>query len=101
MPGNCAFPCISASRVFFGSSSKGIERSIPSLSAASFRFETMYDELEPGPSAPSRSGLDGSQITFTGSNAQVLPTPLQASHAPYGLLNENERGSSCGILVPS
>ncbi len=61
----------------------------------------MYDELDPGPSAPSRSGFDASQITFTGSNAQVLPTPLHVSQAPYGLLKENDRGSSCGMLVPS
>ena len=34
------------------------------------------------------------------SNAQVLPSPLQFSHAPKGLLNEKERGSSCGTLAP-
>ena len=60
-----------------------------------------WKKLEPGPRPPSSSGFDGSAITFTGSNVQVLPTPLQVSHAPYGLLNENERGSSCGMLVPS
>ena len=61
----------------------------------------MYDELEPGPSAPSSSGFEASQITFTASKAHVLPTPLHVSHAPYGLLKEKERGSSCGMLVPS
>ena len=35
-----------------------------------------------------------------GSKLQVLPSPWQVSHAPNGLLNENERGSSCGTLVP-
>ena len=30
----------------------------------------------------------------------MLPKPLQASQAPNGLLKENERGSSCGMLAP-
>src|SRR5579884_1909137 len=70
-------------------------------SAASVKAEIMYDELDPGPSPPSSRGFEGSAITFTGSKAHVFPTPRQDSHAPYGLLKENERGSSCGMLVPS
>ena len=39
-------------------------------------------------------------MTFAGSKLQVLPRPLQVSHAPKGLLKEKERGSSWGTLVP-
>ena len=56
--------------------------------------------MRPTPSAPSSSGFDGSAITFDGSKLHLLPEPVQASHAPYGLLNENDRGSSCGTLRP-
>ena len=60
----------------------------------------MYQEPAPGPRPPSSSGLEGSTITLAGSNAHLLPSPWHSSQAPYGLLNENERGSSCGTLVP-
>ena len=39
-------------------------------------------------------------ITFAGSKLHVLPMPVHVSHAPNGLLKENERGSNCGTLVP-
>src|SRR6185369_9053939 len=52
------------------------------------------------PSPPSSKGREGSTITFTGSNVHRFPRPLQVSHAPNGLLNENDLGSSCGTLEP-
>ena len=30
----------------------------------------------------------------------MLPSPWHSSQAPYGLLKENDRGSSCGMLAP-
>src|ERR1035438_5304334 len=60
----------------------------------------MVHELAAGPRPPSSRGLAPSTITFAGSNVQVLPNPWHCSQAPYGLLNENERGSSCGMLAP-
>ena len=35
-------------------------------------------------------------MTFAGSKLQMLPRPWQVSHAPNGLLKENDRGS--GVL---
>src|SRR5947209_641009 len=101
IPGNCALPFSSMLRIRFGNSSNGRLRSIFAFSAASERAVTMLAELPPGPRAPSSKGLDGSAITLRGSKIQVLPTPLQVSQAPYGLLKENDRGSSWGMLVPS
>src|SRR5512143_2170404 len=68
--------------------------------ASSFRSPFTYVELPPIPSAPSSMGFDGSTITFAGSQLQRLPSPVHVSHAPKGLLNENDRGSSCGTLEP-
>src|ERR1700686_228110 len=68
--------------------------------ASSFKSPLTYVELPPIPSAPSSSGFDGSTITFAGSQLQRLPSPVQVSQAPNGLLNENDRGSSCGTLDP-
>ena len=39
-------------------------------------------------------------ITFAGSKSYLLPSPWHSGHAPYMLLNENERGSSWGTLMP-
>ncbi len=39
-------------------------------------------------------------MIFAASKLQVLPSPWQVSQAPNGLLKENDRGSSCGMLVP-
>ena len=60
----------------------------------------MYEELAPGPRAPSSKGLEVSTMTLAGSKLQVLPRPWQVSQAPKGLLNEKERGSSWGTLAP-
>src|ERR1035441_2251835 len=54
----------------------------------------------PGPKAPSSSGFDQSAMTLAGSKSYLLPSPLHSGHAPYMLLNENERGSSTGTLMP-
>ena len=49
---------------------------------------------------PSSNGLPASAMTLSGSKSQRLPRPLHVSQAPYGLLNENERGSRAGTLAP-
>src|SRR5229473_3804774 len=93
-------PCSKTSRLRSGSSSKGLDKSARSRRAASVTLCCMCDDPAPGPSAPSSSGREGSTITLDGSKLQRLPKPLQDSHAPNGLLKENERGSSCGTLAP-
>src|SRR5215831_6717736 len=59
-----------------------------------------FCDADPGPSAPSSNGFDQSLITFAGSKSYLLPSPWHSGHAPYVLLNENDRGSSCGTLIP-
>ena len=43
--------------------------------------------------------LSGS--TRSGSMTSWVPRPVQVGQAPWGELNENERGSSSSIVVPS
>src|SRR5690348_12983671 len=93
-------PSSSASRDFFGSSSNGFLMLMRLRFAISSTACCMYHDPALGPRPPSNSGLDGSAITLAGSKLHWLPSPWHSSHAPYGLLNENERGSSCGTLVP-
>src|SRR5258708_16236993 len=93
-------PSSKTSRLRSGSSSKGLDKSTRRRRAASVTLCCICDEPAPGPSAPSSSGREGSTITLDGSKLQRLPRPLQDSHAPNGLLKENELGSSCGILAP-
>src|SRR5271169_1962892 len=59
-----------------------------------------FCDADPGPSAPSNRGFDQSVMTFAGSKSYLLPSPLHSGHAPYMLLNENERGSNTGTLIP-
>src|SRR3984957_6848044 len=59
-----------------------------------------YCDDEPGPRPPSSSGFDQSVITLAGSKSYLLPRPWHSGQAPYMLLNENDRGSSCGTLMP-
>src|SRR5271167_162419 len=59
-----------------------------------------FCDADPGPRPPSSSGFDQSVITFAGSKSYLLPSPLHSGHAPYTLLNENDRGSSTGTLMP-
>src|SRR5665811_2139887 len=59
-----------------------------------------FCDAEPGPRAPSSSGFDQSAMTLAGSKSYLLPSPLHSGQAPYMLLNENERGSSTGTLMP-
>jgi len=50
-----------------------------------------------GSSAPSSTERLRS-ITRSGSNSMRIPRPVHAGHAPWGELNENERGSSSSIV---
>ena len=64
------------------------------------RCVASFADAEPGPSPPSSNGFDQSTITLPGSKSYLLPSPLHSLHAPYIELNENDRGSSCGTLMP-
>jgi hypothetical protein len=37
--------------------------------------------------------------TRSGSTERIFPIPLQLGHAPWGELNENERGSISGMEI--
>ena len=50
--------------------------------------------------APSRSGSFWSGTTSSGSKYSFMPSPSQAGQAPYGLLNENSRGSISSMVKP-
>ena len=50
--------------------------------------------------APCKMDLDGSGMISSGSASSRVPRPVQIGHAPKGLLNENIRGLSSGILTP-
>ena len=54
-----------------------------------------------GASAPARIDFERSGMTIAGSMTSWVPRPVQVGHAPCGELNENERGSSSSIIVPS
>ena len=54
-----------------------------------------------GRKAPWATLLAGSGTTSAGSITSCVPRPVQAGHAPCGELNENERGSSSSMVVPS
>ncbi|OPZ58970.1 MAG: hypothetical protein BWY88_00880 [Synergistetes bacterium ADurb.Bin520] len=41
-----------------------------------------------------------SGITSSGSNSRVMPSPVHAGQAPWGLLKEKSRGCSSGRLIP-
>ena len=49
---------------------------------------------------PSLNERRGSGITRPGSNSSVMPRPEHSGHAPRGLLKENRRGCSSGMLIP-
>ena len=49
--------------------------------------------------APSFSDLDLSGIIRSGSSFLSQPIPVQAGHAPDGLLKENDRGSISSIEI--
>ncbi len=83
-----------------GSCSKGVVRLNPYASAANCNMWMRFCDAEPGPRAPSSSGFDQSEMTLAGSKSYLLPSPLHSGQAPYMLLNENERGSSTGTLMP-
>src|SRR5215831_13197904 len=100
MPGNPLAPSSRSVCVFFGKSSNGVESLILKRCEASLSQWCMCAELAPGPSPPSSNGFEKSTTTLPGSKVHRLPRPEQVSHAPYGLLKENERGSSWGTLVP-
>src|SRR6476661_1075571 len=85
---------------FADSCSKGLFRSIFAAVAASSSMCWRLEEPDPGPSAPSSSGLDQSTMILAGSKSYLLPSPLHSGHAPYTLLKEKERGSNEGILMP-
>src|SRR5438270_13027800 len=100
MPGIPLDPSIKIVCAFGDRSSKGLCRGIRNFVASPVSAFAIYVEPPPGPSPPSSSGRDGSTMTFDGSKLHRLPSPLHVSHAPNGLLNENDRGSSCGTLAP-
>ena len=94
-------PPAAASRDFCGKSSNGVFRLIRFCRAVS-RMLLLHDTSSRRPARGRRRAAAsmGSAITLAGSKAHLLPSPWHSSQAPYGLLNENERGSSCGMLVP-
>src|SRR5262245_52846501 len=53
-----------------------------------------------GAMAPSARLKFLSGITSSGSKYSFSPSPSHAGHAPYGLLNENKRGSISSIVKP-
>src|ERR1700683_5167998 len=83
-----------------GKSANGSCKGIFSRAAIGFMACSMKLEVPPGPNPPSSSGREGSTIILAGSKLHLLPRPWQVSHAPKGLLKENERGSSWGTLAP-
>ena len=54
-----------------------------------------------GTSAPSATLRSRSGMTRSGSITSWVPMPVHVGHAPCGELNENERGSSSSMVVPS
>ena len=50
--------------------------------------------------APSAKLLRSSGTTKFGSTFNFIPIPSHSSHAPYGLLNENNLGSISSIVKP-
>src|SRR5215470_16832183 len=83
-----------------GNFSNGTSRSNPCAYAASSIVRLRIAEPDPGPRPPSKRGRVQSVTTFAGSKSYFEPRPLQAGQAPYGELKLNERGSSCGTLMP-
>jgi len=65
------------------------------------RHEISVAILFQGASAPCLMLLDRSGITRPGSITSCVPRPVQVGQAPWGELNENDRGSSSSIIVPS
>ena len=65
------------------------------------RHEISVGILFHGARAPARMLLERSGMTRPGSMTSWLPRPVQVAHAPWGELNENERGSRSSIMVPS
>src|SRR6185437_11520424 len=57
-------------------------------------------ELAHGATAPSRNDRRSSGTTSSGSKNSLVPSPSQVGQAPYGLLNENRRGSISGMVKP-
>ena len=100
MPINPVPPSSRNLRCLAVSASNGWLQSILALVAASCTCTPIVAELAPGPRPPSNNGFDASTITFPASKFHLLPKPWHVSHAPYGLLKENERGSISGTLVP-
>src|SRR5260370_13184070 len=83
-----------------GNFSNGVARLILYAAPTISTMRCRYVEPEAGPSAPSSSGFDQSTIIFAGSKSYLLPSPLHSGQAPYTLLQENDRGSSAGLLIP-
>src|SRR6266478_6245758 len=83
-----------------GNFSNGVFRSNPWAAAASCNRCWRFPDAEPGPRPPSSRGFDQSTITLPGSKSYLLPKPLHSLQAPYIELKENDRGSSCGTLIP-
>ena len=51
--------------------------------------------------APSAIDLLRSGMIRSTSNSSRMPSPVHSGQAPWGELNENERGSSSSNVVPS
>src|SRR6185437_4290366 len=92
-------PCRIRFCTFLDSFSNGVPRSKPNAVAAMRSVRCKNVEPDPGPSAPSNSGLLQSTMTFAGSKSYFDPSPWHSGQAPYGELKLNERGSSCGTEI--
>ena len=79
-----------------GSLANGVSRSMSCSAATDSTSRAKYWVRAPahGAIAPSFSESEGSGMTSSGSASYVVPSPLHTLHAPYGELNENDRGAS-------
>src|SRR3989441_13037460 len=101
MPGNRPSPSITSRCCSASSSAQGT--SSGNLLGFAKRFSSvksgLYFGLVQGSIAPSFSVFEGSGITRLRSKSIVFPNPWQRGQAPYGLLNENRRGSGSSYRI--
>ena len=65
------------------------------------RQESSVGTVRQGAMAPSGMERERSGMMRSTENSRRMPRPVQSGQAPCGELNENERGSSSSIVVPS
>src|SRR5689334_7413758 len=92
-----SLPCSTVLRTSLGSFSHDVFMEKPSSCARPSRRRVQYSVVavprDQGAIAPSPNDSSGLGTMSSSSTSSLVPMPLQAEHAPKGLLNENERGS--------